>query len=179
MTAEPFPGIVFEICLPFSSVAKLLTEASKSTGILRIEQHQSGSTWKIYRPDKTGIHEIKCELFVAARADKCDMYFSADSERDADLLHESVGICLAIVFHGCEVLSPNMKALKDIPGYPDATAARIATLLQSHKPMTITEIGKTLSILEYTAAPNILKLLKQGVIGCTPPDVIPRKYFYR
>ena len=179
MTEEPYPDIVFEISVPFNRVATLISEASQNTSFLRIERNESGNSWKICRPDSTGSGEIGCELFVASRALSCDLYFSADNEKNSDRLFESVGLCLGVIFRGCEVLSPTMKRLTELPGLSDACSGRITTLLQSHESMTITDISKSLSIFEYTAAINLRNLLKKGNIGCTTPDVKPRKYFYR
>src|SRR6185503_1800318 len=161
MTEEPYPDIVFEITLPFNRVATLISEAVQNTSFLRIVRNESGNSWKIYRPDSTGNGEIGCELFVASRALSCDLYFSADNEMDSERLFESVGLCLSVIFRGFEVLSPTKKRLTELPGISEACSERITTLLQSHKPMTITDISKSLSIFEYTAAINLRNLLKK------------------
>jgi predicted transcriptional regulator len=72
-----------------------------------------------------------------------------------------------------------MKRLAELPGLSDACSERIATLLRAREPATITEIANSLAIPEYTAAVNLRQLLKKGIIGCTTPEIVPRKYFYK
>ncbi len=179
MTSEPYPEIVFDISLPTYEVLALIKQASIDSSFLRIVSEGSDASWSITRIDDREKKEAKCKLAIALEDKFCRLYFSASTAYDSYRLADTVAICLGLIFKGSKVVGPDLRPLPNIPCASDAIAERIATLLGSREAMTITEITKSLAMLEYTVAVNLQRLLEKGIIGCTPSHVTPRRYFYK
>lgn len=179
MASEPYPEIVFEIDVAPNDVLKLIRQESTDGRIFRIVKEKSITTWQLIRVGPNEATEANFELFFVFRDKSCTLYFSADSAQDSDRLADTVATFLGVVFKGCIVLGPDRRPLPSLPGPSEAGAERIATFLQSRQAMSVEEISKSLTMLQYTVDVNLRKLLDKGVVGCTPSDIVPRKYFLK
>jgi hypothetical protein len=178
MASEPFPELVFEITqISGEEILRRINQTLAVSPILRIVNYDSRATWELVRLDTNGNVEAQFELFVSFGDIPCKLFFSANTESDSAKLVNSVMVFLGTVFKGSPVLRPDLQPLQDLPGLSEASGERIATLLKHKEAMTLTEISKSLNMREYTIAINIQSLLKRGIVGCTPPDIEPRKYF--
>jgi hypothetical protein len=176
---EPFPEIVFDVNMTMDNIMKQIAIITSDSLSIRPAAYDSRATWKFERLSGNGNVEASFDLYLASLGTSSRLYFSAENQRDSEKLADSVAAFIRDVFVGGQVLRSDLKPLSDIPGASEAVAERIATLLQGGKAMTSQEICKALDMLEYTVSINLGALLDKNIIGCTSPDIIPRRYFYK
>lgn len=174
---ETYPEIVFGIRMHRTQVLDLIKSSLENSSILQVVSTNLLDGWKLAKLDQNNDVETNFELRLVQPGDECELHFTAGSPRDSEKLAMSVAAFLNAVFRECIILGPDRQHLTDLPGPSESAAERIASHLSNRGARTIEEISRSLGMRQYTVAVNLQILLGKGIVGCTPPEVIPRLFF--
>ena len=172
------PEIVVKIRLPTEQLLTLVEYTlAKSTDVAVIAD--APPNWTIGHLDKQGHVTSRFRVSITFEKDGGILIFTPDDAKQYTKLATGVAAFLGDLYRNGFSLETDLRRYIRWDRPSEAAGERIATYLGKHGPRTIQQISHDLAMPQCAVVINLQTLATRGIVGNSPADADPRKFYLK